>query len=304
MAFSRSALHPTPSGESLRVGMVQSNLVDYEQRRHESGAHAVVREVLDTHFAMTYDAVERQRADAVLWSETVYPTTFGNPKSEAGAEFDAAIQTIVNAAKVPFVFGTYDRDARGEYNAAAFVLPETGLLGFYRKTRLFPLTEYVPHWLDGPALRRWLPWTGSWLAGDGARVFPLRLKDGREVPVMTAICLDDVDTTAGDRGRPPGRAGDPDPVQRLLVHPLSAGRSNPSHSGGVSQHRNRPAAVPGHIQWHQRGDRRHRRGGGRLKHGRAHSGGRATAGATAPAHLDGDVGRLVGTRGRRIPGPV
>lgn len=88
--------------------MVQSNLVDYEQRRRESGAQAVVREVLDTHFAMTYDAVERQRFDAVLWSETVYPTTFGNPKSEAGAEFDAAIQTIVNAAGVPFVFGTYE----------------------------------------------------------------------------------------------------------------------------------------------------------------------------------------------------
>ena len=194
------ALHPAPSGETLRVGMVQSNLVDYEQRRRESGAQAVVREVLDTHFAMTYDAVERQRADAVLWSETVYPTTFGNPKSEAGAEFDAAIQTIVNAAKVPFVFGTYERDARGEYNAAAFVLPESGLLGFYRKTRLFPLTEYVPHWLDGPALRRWLPWTGSWLAGDGARVFPLRLRDGREVPVMASICLDDVDTLLAIEG--------------------------------------------------------------------------------------------------------
>jgi apolipoprotein N-acyltransferase len=198
--FFALALHPAPSGETLRVGMVQSNLVDYEQRRRESGAQAVVREVLDTHFAMTYDAVERQRADAVLWSETVYPTTFGNPKSEAGAEFDAAIQTIVNAAKVPFVFGTYERDARGEYNAAAFVLPESGLLGFYRKTRLFPLTEYVPHWLDGPALRRWLPWTGSWLAGDGARVFPLRLKDGREVPVMTSICLDDVDTLLSIEG--------------------------------------------------------------------------------------------------------
>jgi apolipoprotein N-acyltransferase len=194
------ALHPAPSGETLRVGMVQSNLVDYEQRRRESGAQAVVREVLDTHFAMTYDAVERQRADAVLWSETVYPTTFGDPKSEAGAEFDAAIQTIVNAAKVPFVFGTYERDARGEYNAAAFVLPESGLLGFYRKTRLFPLTEYVPHWLDGPALRRWLPWTGSWLAGDGARVFPLRLRDGREVPVMASICLDDVDTLLAIEG--------------------------------------------------------------------------------------------------------
>jgi len=184
---------PAPTGNTLRMGLIQSDLVDYEQRRQEVGAHAVVREVLDTHFAMSYDAVVRHRADAVLWSETAYPTTFTHPKSEAGAEFDGEIQSMVNAAGVPFVFGTYDRDAAGEYNAAAVVTPVTGLMGFYRKTRLFPLTEYVPGWLDGPTLRSWLPWTGAWLPGDGARVFPLRLRDGREIPVLPSICLDDVD---------------------------------------------------------------------------------------------------------------
>ena len=184
---------PEPGGKSLRVGLVQSNIVAYERQRQEKGAHAVVREVLDTHFAMSYDAVVRQRADAVMWSETAYPTTFGHPKSEAGAQFDRDILGIVNAAAVPFIFGTYERDGAGEYNAAAFVLPHTGLLGFYRKTRLFPLTEYVPAWLDGPVLRRWLPWTGNWKPGNGARVFPLRLADGREIPVLPLICLDDVD---------------------------------------------------------------------------------------------------------------
>ena len=178
----------------LRVALVQSNIVDYERLRRERGAAAVVREVLDTHFAMSYDAVERQHADAVLWSETVYPTTFGHPKSEAGAELDRAIQSIVDAARVPFVFGTYDIDAAGEYNAAAFVEPGKGLLGFYRKTRLFPLTEAVPAWLDGPTLRRWLPWAGTWKPGSGARVFPLRLADGREIPVLPLICRDDVDS--------------------------------------------------------------------------------------------------------------
>ena len=184
---------PAPVGKPLRMGLVQSNIVDYERLRQEKGAAAVVREVLDTHFAMSYDAVERQHADAVLWSETVYPTTFGHPKSEAGATLDREIQSIVNAAGVPFVFGTYDVDDAGEYNAAAFVEPGKGLLGFYRKTRLFPLTEAVPAWLDGPTLRRWLPWAGSWKPGSGARVFPLRLADGREIPVLPLICLDDVD---------------------------------------------------------------------------------------------------------------
>ena len=185
---------PAAGGKPLRMGLVQSNIVDYERLRREKGAAAVVREVLDTHYAMSYDAVERQGADAMLWSETVYPTTFAQPKSEAGAELDREIVGIVNAAGVPFVFGTYDRDSAGEYNAAAFVNPGAGLLGFYRKTRLFPLTEYVPAWLDGPVLRRWLPWAGSWKPGSGARVFPLRLADGREIPVLPLICLDDMDT--------------------------------------------------------------------------------------------------------------
>ncbi len=183
-----------PAGKPLRVGLIQSNLFDYEGQRQVKGAHAVVREVLDTHFAMSYDAVERQHADAVLWSETAYPTTFGHPKSEAGAELDREILSTIHAAGVPFAFGTYDSDAAGEYNAAAFVLPDTGLLGFYRKTRLFPLTEYLPAWLDGASVRRWLPWTGNWQPGNGARVFPLRLADGREIPVLPLICLDDVDT--------------------------------------------------------------------------------------------------------------
>jgi apolipoprotein N-acyltransferase len=191
---------PAPSGKPLRMGLVQSNIVDYERLRQEKGAGAVVREVLDTHYAMTYDAVERQHVDAVLWSESVYPTTFGHPKSEAGAELDREILGIVNAAGVPFVFGTYDRDGAGEYNAAAFVAPQTGLLGFYRKTHLFPLTEYVPEWLDSPTFRRWFPWTGSWRPGNGARVFPLRLKDGREIPVLPLICLDDMDASLAIEG--------------------------------------------------------------------------------------------------------
>lgn len=188
------AASPAPAAKPLRMGLVQSNIVDYDRLRREKGADVVVREVLDTHFAMSYDAVEKQHADAVLWSETVYPLTFGHPKTEAGAELDREIQGIVNAAQVPFVFGTYDVDDAGEYNAAAFVEPAKGVLGYYRKTRLFPFTEYVPAWLDGPLLRQLLPWTGAWQPGTGARVFPLRLKDGREIPVLPLICLDDVDT--------------------------------------------------------------------------------------------------------------
>ncbi|HET8871308.1 MAG TPA: apolipoprotein N-acyltransferase [Aquabacterium sp.] len=181
------------AGKALRLGLIQSNVVHYEQLRKEKGAYEAVRQILNTHFAMSYDAVERQHVDAVLWSETAYPTTLGHPKSDMGAQFDHDILSTIRAAGVPFVFGTYDRDQGGEYNAAAFVSAKSGLLGFYRKTRLFPLTEYVPQWADGPSLRKMLPWLGTWKPGNGARVFPLQLADGREIPVMPMICLDDVD---------------------------------------------------------------------------------------------------------------
>ncbi|MET4726267.1 apolipoprotein N-acyltransferase [Lysobacter enzymogenes] len=189
----RAALQaPAPPAPTLRVAMVQASITDYERLRRQIGAYAVVRKVLDTHYALSASAIGDHGADVLLWSETVYPTSFGHPRSADGAELDRELQGFVEHAGVPLVFGTYDRDADGEYNAAAFLEPGRGLLGFYRKTHPFPLTEYVPAWLDGPWLRRALPWTGGWRAGDGARVLPLRSADGREVEVVPLICLDDV----------------------------------------------------------------------------------------------------------------
>lgn len=192
----RAALQapPVDDAPTLRVAMVQASITDYERLREEMGAYAVVRHVLDTHYALSWSAIRDHDADVLLWSETVYPTTFGHPRSEDGAALDREIQGFVDAAGVPLVFGTYDLDADGEYNAAAFLEPGKGLLGTYRKTHPFPLTEYVPRWLDGRWLRRWLPWAGGWRPGEGARVLPLRSADGREVNVLPLICLDDVHT--------------------------------------------------------------------------------------------------------------
>ncbi|HEU0154004.1 MAG TPA: apolipoprotein N-acyltransferase [Arenimonas sp.] len=188
-----ATLAPAPADvPRIKVAMVQASITNYEQLRQEIGAYGVVRKVLDTHYELSWSALRDHGADVLLWSETVYPTTFASPRSEDGAALDREIQGFVDAAGVPLVFGTYDLDAAGEYNAAAFLEPGRGLLGFYRKTHPFPLTEHVPGWLDHAWLRRALPWTGSWQPGDGARVLPLRTADGREVNVLPLICLDDV----------------------------------------------------------------------------------------------------------------
>ncbi len=178
---------PTPW---IRIAMVQSNLVDYERQRETLGTYGVVRRVLDRHFELSRDAIEKNGAQALLWSETVYPTTFDQPRSTEGADFDAEIRRFVDSTGVPLLFGSYEVDTLGEYNSAV-LLDATGIVGRYRKTHPFPLTEFVPGWLDGPRFRAAFPWAGSWRRGDGARVFPLRAPNG-ELQIAPLICLDDV----------------------------------------------------------------------------------------------------------------
>lgn len=183
--------------EPLRIGLVQSNIAAYDRLRREMGTYEAVRFVLDTHYGMSREAVEKKNVDAVMWSETVYPTTFGVPKSEAGGELDAELVDFTTKLGRPVIFGTYDLDDAGEYNSAVLLEPTPAgakpRFSVYRKSRLFFLTEYVPWWLDFDFLAPMMPFAGHWKPGPGARVLPLRTASGREVPVQPLICLDDVD---------------------------------------------------------------------------------------------------------------
>jgi apolipoprotein N-acyltransferase len=183
----------------LRAGIVQADISHYEQLRRELGTYDAVRSILDSYFELSGALLQGAApvpVDLLVWPETVYPTTFGAPKSEDGAAFDRTIAGFVNRARVPLVFGSYDVDAGAEYNAAVFLEPSVdGRLRFdaYRKASLFPLTERVPALLESPRLRRWLPWLGTWQPGTGGHVVPLRLRDGRTLRVAPLICYDAVD---------------------------------------------------------------------------------------------------------------
>jgi apolipoprotein N-acyltransferase len=181
---------PTKEAKPLRLGMVQSNLYNYDSMAQKIGVEAVIRKILDTHFKMSAEAVEVHGVDALIWPESVYPFTFGKPQSEYAGGLDREILDFVSSAGVPLIFGTYDIDEQGEYIAAAFVEPDSGKLGVYRKTHPFLFTEYVPPWMNGWLLQRVLPVVGRWRPGDGARVFPLRVSGGREIPVLPLVCLD------------------------------------------------------------------------------------------------------------------
>ncbi|AKT43637.1 apolipoprotein N-acyltransferase [Chondromyces crocatus] len=185
-------LRESTDGSGHVVGIVQANITSYDKLRAEKGAFETVRLILETHMALSEQIRERSQPDLIVWPETVYPTTFGNPKSEAGAAFDDEIRGLVGETGIPLVFGAYDAEAGREFNAAFFLgapgreRPPTS----YRKRMLFPLTEWVPAAIDSDWLRRELPWLGHWERGPGARVVELPLRGDRSLSVVPLICYD------------------------------------------------------------------------------------------------------------------
>jgi apolipoprotein N-acyltransferase len=201
----RTLAGTTSPGDALAAGIVQANLSHYDALRARLGTYETVRRIVDDYVALSGDLLQRGRLDVLVWPETVYPTTFGTPKSADGAAFDGEIAAFVTRTHLPLVFGSYDADAGHEFNAAVVLEPPgagaaawrrtpgaDGALAYetYRKASLFPLTERVPAVLDSPRLRRWLPWAGTWTPGTGAKVIPVALADGRTVRVAPLICYD------------------------------------------------------------------------------------------------------------------
>jgi apolipoprotein N-acyltransferase len=188
-----AALDARPSAPAITVGIVQADVAHYDRLAAEIGTYAAVRRILDAHFALS-DALIARGVDVLVWPETVYPTTFGSPKSADGAAFDRAIGGLVAKNGRPLVFGSYDAEDGHEYNAAVFLEPAAGDVTFatYRKASLFPLTEEVPGWIDGPRLRAWLPWLGSWHPGTGAAVVDFTIPGKGRIRVAPLICYDAV----------------------------------------------------------------------------------------------------------------
>jgi apolipoprotein N-acyltransferase len=179
----------------LVVGVVQANITSYDKLAAELGTYDVVRMILDTHYRLSDELLQDRKVDLLVWPETVYPTTFGTPKSEAGAEFDAELSAFVTRSQVPLLFGAYELEQEREYNAALFLGPgRDGTLtrSAYRKTMLFPLTEWVPEMIDSPWLRERLPWTGYWKRGPGPRTLALQLREGRSLTLAPLICYESI----------------------------------------------------------------------------------------------------------------
>src|SRR5262249_55093659 len=114
---------PGASRPAVTAGVAQANISQYARLAAGVGTFDAVRTILDTHYALSTVAMQHGDVDVLVWPETVYPTTFGSPKSEAGADFDREIGQFVNRVGVPLVFGAYDAADGDEFNAAIFLEP-------------------------------------------------------------------------------------------------------------------------------------------------------------------------------------
>ena len=176
---------------TLSVGVVQAAITAYDKLAAEQGTYETVRQIIDAHVALSQMLSRAGPLDLLVWPETVYPTTFGAPKSEEGAEFDREIEAVAERAGVPLVFGAFEGDGGGEHNAAFFLDP-AGRVQTYQKSLLFPLTERVPAWLESPVLHALFPWAGRWVAGPGPRTIAVRAGHAGAVRFAPLICYEAV----------------------------------------------------------------------------------------------------------------
>src|SRR5262249_46972304 len=97
------AAHP-PGDAPARAGIVQADIARYGPLAARRGTFGAVRTILDAYFVLSAKLLRRSPLDLIVWPETVYPTTFGSPKSAEGAAFDRDIARFVARNGVPLVF--------------------------------------------------------------------------------------------------------------------------------------------------------------------------------------------------------
>lgn len=177
----------------LRFAMVQAGFSHFTQLAEHYGAYLTVRTVLDSHVAMSRQAIAAQPLDLVIWPENVYPLSFGTPFDEEADRLDQRIRELVARTGVPLLFGARDREGEDWFNAAFLVQPSADgepAAQTYRKASLFPFVERTPVWLGNRFFRLRAEWMGTFTPGPGPASFDLDLAGGGSLRVVPLVCYD------------------------------------------------------------------------------------------------------------------
>ena len=250
LRFSRWPSTARRPAQTLRVGHGPVQPGRLRATPPRTGTDAVVREVLDTHFAMT---LRRYRPPAcarrVLWSETVLPHHL-RPPQERGRRRVRPARSRRSSTRPRCRLGVrHLRSRRGRRVQRGRVrAPRHRAAGLLPQDRPFPLTEYVPAGSTGrPAALAAVDRHAG--GGDGRPGVPAapvrRARDAGD----GLICLVRDDTPPGDRRRTIGRRA----ILTMSNDSWFTGtRTAPScswRSRRSAASRTASAATPCHLQW-------------------------------------------------------
>jgi apolipoprotein N-acyltransferase len=126
----------TRAGESVRVGLIQGNVIEEEKRDPVQAPR-----VFQNYVRMTREAIGAG-AQLVIWPEASFPAYFEEDRAAADV-----VRAIARQAGVPILLGG-DQIERGQpdqyFNSAFLIRADGTTAGFYRKMHLVPFGEYVP----------------------------------------------------------------------------------------------------------------------------------------------------------------
>ena len=159
-----------PSPRAVHLALVQGN-IDQNQKWRPVYQRAVVAHYL----RLSGKAAEGRPPDLIVWPETAMPFFFQDQ-----AEYASLIREFAKTYAVPLLLGApaHDGEAvdrRRVFNRAFLIGKEGQDLAFYDKKHLVPFGEYLPPWLDHPALAVLLQGVGNF--APGISELPLQVKD-------------------------------------------------------------------------------------------------------------------------------
>ena len=161
----------------FRLGIVQVNMGIFEKR-------ADAREGHRRHLEQSWQLLEEQELDLIVWPESAYMGTLPRELPLSGAPVSAGLPT-------PVLFGGLSTEVvdgeRQLYNSA-FLIEEDGLIrSIYDKTYLLMFGEYLPFGETFPILYELSPNSGRFQEGEHVRALELG-----EWRISAPICYEDV----------------------------------------------------------------------------------------------------------------
>jgi apolipoprotein N-acyltransferase len=172
----------SPSPQALHLALVQGN-IDQNQKWLPAYQQATIEHYLQ----LSEQAAASGHPDLIVWPETAMPFFFQNQP-----EYASRIRGFAKTYALPLLIGApaHDGGAPGRRRTfnRAFLIGNAGEdLGFYDKEHLVPFGEYLPPWLDHPALAVLFQGVGNF--APGASELPLRVKD---LVLGSLICYESI----------------------------------------------------------------------------------------------------------------